>query len=174
MSIATCPSRQLLGLQHFSPIHAAEIARWVVTDQELHWLAPNTEQPLTAEKVIGWTRPGGIALLLTGPEYAEPVAYGELNPMRNHPNHLWLGHVLVHPDQRGYGTGRAFVRALLAHAFDRLFAVRVSLIVFPQNKAAVCCYRRAGFTIVGEEHHRFGRSGTLYRLLRLEIQAPRR
>ena len=174
MCIAPCPSRQHLGLQRFDPLDAAEIADWVVTSQELYWLAPSTEQPLTAEKVLGWTRPGGIALVLTRAEFAGPIGYGELNPMRNQANRLWLGHVLVHPDQRGRGTGQTFVRALLDHAFNRLFAVRVSLIVFPQNKAAVCCYRRVGFTIVGEEYHRFGGSGTHHRLLRLEIQAPQR
>ena len=89
--------------------------------------------------------------------------------MRREPGHLWLGHLVVRPDQRGKGAGQVLVRALLAYASERHLASRVSLIVFPDNTAALKCYRRVGFTIVGEEYHQFGDVGPRRRLLRLEI-----
>ncbi|MGB2985910.1 MAG: GNAT family N-acetyltransferase [Phycisphaerae bacterium] len=159
--------REQLHLEVFDPRYAATIAQWTETDEQLRWLAPSTHPPLTAEKVIGWKKPTGDAFLLTRKGDAEPVGYGELNPMRREVDHLWLGHVVIRPDQRGRGTGQAFVRALLDHAFDRCCAGRVSLIVFPDNTVAIQCYVRAGFTIIGDEYHRFGGIGPRYRFLRL-------
>lgn len=172
MSLATFSKQGQLRLRPFDPLYATEITRWVETEQELRWLAPSTPQPLTADKVAGWKKPGGSALVLTRNGNAEPIGYGELNPMHKETHHLWLGHVMIRPDQRGRGAGQALVRALVKCAFNQLFATRVSLIVFPDNTTAVRCYRRVGFSIVGREYHRFGGAGTRDRLLRLEIKAP--
>jgi len=153
----------------FDPSYAAEIASWVTTPEEAHWLAPATDPPLTEAKVLGWIESGRRPFLFTREEERLPLGYGELNAMRGRVDHLWLGHVVVRPDQRGKGTGGALVAALLAEAFGPQAVTRVSLIVFPDNTAALQCYVRAGFVQVGEEWHRFGRSGPKQRLLRLEI-----
>ena len=62
--------------------HAAEIAQWVQTDEQLLWLAPGTEMPLTGEKVMGWTAGNGCPLVLTCRDDPIPLGYAELNPMR--------------------------------------------------------------------------------------------
>jgi RimJ/RimL family protein N-acetyltransferase len=144
----------------------------VESDEELLWLAPSTVPPLTVEKVTAWKKPNGEAFLLTCENDPLPIGYGELNPMRHEPDHLWLGHIIVSPPYRRQGTGQAFIQAMLDHAFHRFFASRVSLIVFPANQAAVRCYRRVGFMVTSEEYHRFGTTGKMQRLLRLEIEAP--
>jgi RimJ/RimL family protein N-acetyltransferase len=157
----------------FDPVHAATVAAWVRTDEELLWLAPSTGGPLTAEKVAGWARPEGDAFLYVEQPEALPLAYGELNPMRRAPGHFWLGHVIVDPARRARRLGQAFVRALSHHAFRRLGANKLSLIVFPGNHAAVECYLRVGFRIVGEEFHRFGMRRNKHRFLRLEVVRTR-
>ena len=172
MSLTVSENHGRLCLRPFDPLYAAEIAQWVQTEDQLRWLAPSTVWPLTAAKVVGWKKPDGEAFLLTREGDSRPVGYGELNPMRGRADHLWLGHVVVRPDQRGRGTGQTLVRALLDRAFDQLFAAGVSLIVFPDNGAALQCYRHVGFTVVGEEWHQFGHAGPKQRLLRLDIAAP--
>ena len=157
-------------LRPFEPDDAREGARWVRTKRDLQWLAPGTAPPLTAEKVIAWKKPGGQAFALTVNDSSEPIGYGELNPMGGENGHWWIGHVIVRPDLRGRGLGQAFVRALLDHAFHELAADRVSLIVFPGNRAALDCYRRVGFAPMSEEFHQFGQGGAKNRLLRLEIR----
>lgn len=107
-------------------------------------------------------------MLVQGAERS-PWGYGEINPMRNGGEYLWLGHVVVRPDQRGKGLGSTLLRALLAEAFERRNATCVALIVFPDNLAALRCYRRAGFSLSGEEIHQFDGAGPTHRLLRLEI-----
>ena len=171
--------RTNLTLVRFDPSHAPHVAAWVETDQELHWLAPSTPPPLTAEKVIAWKHPGGTALVAVEPASrfhqslgAEPVGYAELNPMKGDANrHLWIGHVVVAPQLRGGGIGRAFVRSLLAYAFGTLAANRITLVVFPENRSAIRCYQSVGFAIVQKERHRFGQSTTRHKLLRLSLGA---
>lgn len=162
-----------LVLQPFTAAHAAQIAQWVRTEQELHWVAPSTSWPLTPAKVTGWLRPSGRAFVLAAEHSSIPLGYGELNPMRRSPGDLWLGHVIVRADQRGEGLGLALVRGLLVQAFDRMAARSALLIVFPDNTAAIRCYRRAGFKVTGEEVHRFTESGGYERLLRLEARSAR-
>ena len=166
----------------FESADAAEVSRWVKTAQELKWLAPSTAGPLTAQKVVNWKKPGGLAFVLRYGAHRDaraafPVAYGELNPMRLQPDHLWIGHLVVRPERRGRGVGQVMVRAVTDHAFGEVSAARVSLIVFPDNVAAIECYRRVGYRIVGEEYHGFGppqRTRQKHRLLRLEQWAPSR
>ncbi|MFQ5590333.1 MAG: GNAT family N-acetyltransferase [Phycisphaerae bacterium] len=169
MTVGIRPTR--FELEPFTPAYAPTIATWVSTERELCWLAPSTPPPLTAEKVMGWLTPGRCAYLLSAEGDATPVAYGELNPVGRNPNHLWIGHVIIRPDRRGRGLGRRFVRCLVETAFAHTTIRCVSLIVFPDNAAAVKCYRHVGFQLAGEEFHDFGRSGQHDRLLRFEIRS---
>ncbi|HNQ22375.1 MAG TPA: GNAT family N-acetyltransferase [Phycisphaerae bacterium] len=156
-------------LRPFEPAQAGLVAGWVATDEELHWLAPSTLPPLTAEKVRAWRRPDGFPLLWWPKSGAGPIGYAELNPMRGAAFHYWLGHVVVRPQERGHGYGTRLVRAVLAWARDRASAERVVLIVFPGNTTALRCYARAGLHAVGEEFHRFLPQGPEQRLVRLEV-----
>jgi len=156
-------------LAPFDSSRAPTVSGWVRTDGELRWLAPSTLPPLTADKVRGWRKADGDAYVALNESGTCPMAYGELNPMRHEVGHLWLGHVIVDPALRGSGIGRRFVEHLLSEAFFGRAARMVSLIVFPDNTAAVRCYQSAGFRCAGEEHHRFIAGGPLQRLLRFEI-----
>jgi RimJ/RimL family protein N-acetyltransferase len=155
------------------PFHAREsgiVARWVQSEQELLFLAPATAGPLTGAKVASWVKPGGKALLLKHQGESLPIGYAELNPMRSDPGHLWLGHVVIRPDRRRCGLGRRFVEMLVEEAFQRGGAHRISLVVFPDNKPAIACYKRAGFVFIAEEVHQFAARGPKRRLLRYEIR----
>ena len=161
-----------LLLTPFDSGHASVIAGWVTTTPELRWLAPSVEPPLTPEKVVGWQRPDGYAFSLNRAVDPLPLGYGELNLMRRQADQFWIGHVIVDPDHRKQGLGRYLVHSLVSYAFERLFARRVSLVVFPDNEAAIRCYRRVGFRPVAEEFHRVGTDGPQHRLLRFEMDRP--
>jgi RimJ/RimL family protein N-acetyltransferase len=168
----TVTGQRYLRLKPFRQRFASVVARWVQTPEELRLVAPGTEPPLTAAKVGRWKKPAGQALVLVRDGEGEPIGYGELNPMRSDRTHLWLGHVVLSPRERGNGIGQAFVRALVSYAFERLTANRISLIVFPDNQPALRCYRRVGFEDVGEEYHDFLTRGQKHRFLRLEVRPP--
>ncbi|MGB0714340.1 MAG: GNAT family N-acetyltransferase [Phycisphaerae bacterium] len=166
-TVSICPDDRLHLLVPYSREHAAVIASWVGSAQELFHLAPSTEPPLTAHKVRNWPRPGGVAMTYCD-SHGEPTAYGEINPMRNDALHYWLGHIIVAPALRGAGLGSRFMSALFDVAYTDLSARRISLVVFPENMAACRCYERVGMSCCGEEFHRFVSDGPRHRLLRYE------
>lgn len=171
-----------LILSSFAPHHADYVCKWVRNENELRLLAPSAEWPLTPDKVIGWKQNGGRVYVLTESKETDsgsqlenvalsrslPIAYGELNPMRNDRGHLWLGHVIISPDLRGRGVGLAFVQSLTRRAFNELNARHISLIVFPDNAPAIRCYKAAGFRETGDEFHYCASVDARVRLVRME------
>lgn len=160
-------------LADFEAKQANTILGWVTSPQLLRWVAPSTSAPLTIEKIIQWKKPRGEAYVLLGPDDQPsgetiPLGYGELNPMRYEPDHLWLGHIIVSPEARGCGLGKLLVQKLLEQSITRHRATIISLIVFPENIDAIACYKSVGFRLLREESHRFGQ-GPLHRLLRLQM-----
>jgi len=159
-----------LELTPFAAHFAPTIASWVSDDLSMLWLAPRTPPPLTPAKVLDWHGAGKTALLAQVLGEAGPCGYAEINQVRSRPYELWLGHIIVAPQRRGRGIGSRFVDLLLDKAFEAFGAQTVSLVVFPENVAAVRCYQGCGFTVTRDECHRFRRGGPMCRMLRLDIE----
>ncbi len=160
-------------VEPFDDRFAEHVASWVKDARELHMLAPSTSMPLTAEKVLAWRKKNGMAFLYRTVDYV-PVAYGEVNPMTNEVGHLWFGHIIVDPERHGCGIGERFVQALIRYGFEKMAARKISLVVFPENIAAIKCYKKVGFQEVGEEYHQFGDHGPKHRLLRCILESSAR
>ncbi len=158
-----------LRLRPFDKLFAPVVAGWARNDDELFWLAPSTSPPLTARKVIGWTRPKDRPLLLFRDGESEPCGYGELNPLNNSHDHVWVGHVVLAPHLRGCGLGRKLADLLIREAFSDPRVQRLSMVVFPENTAAVRCYEAVGFRLTSREQHRFRPRRDVYTMLRLEV-----
>lgn len=58
---------------------------------------------------------------------------------------LRFGFVIVNPDKRGKGYGKAMIELGLKYAFDIYGAKKVSLGVFENNLPAYHCYKAVGF-----------------------------
>jgi RimJ/RimL family protein N-acetyltransferase len=151
----------------FEPRWAAAVASWPRDAREAYWLAPKTRPPLTADEVLRWRKPDHDPYMLLLPERDEPVGYGELNRVTGVRRQYWLGHLVVATAERGRGLGLQLTRLLLQEAFAQRGARRVTLVVFPDNLAALRCYRAAGMLDDGYEWHRFPAYGRRECLLRL-------
>ena len=156
-----------LRLEPFMFGHAEIVASWVRTPREAYQLAPRTAPPIDAAKVRGWSAEGHSQLVLCEAGRSGIVGYGELNALHSNRSEFWLGHLIVDPDRRGAGFGLELTRLLLWRAFHRLRARRVSLVVFADNRAAVECYKRAGFCPDGHEVHELPAYGGPARLVRM-------
>lgn len=153
-------------LAPFEPRQAALIASWVSSPQDALWVAPHTPPPITASSVLHWQDQGRSGHVLLD-AHGAPVGYGELNVQDASLGHYWLGHILTDPSLRGRGIGRALTRRLLQRGFGLLGARRITLVVFPENAAAIACYRAAGLRDDGWETHDFppyARRDTLLRM----------
>jgi RimJ/RimL family protein N-acetyltransferase len=165
---------QTLRLTAFDDRHAARVVSWIRCPLEAYWLAPRTPPPLTTDKVRAWSKPGRNPFMLVELDTPEPVAYGELNELRRKQNEYWLGHVIVDPRRRGRGLGRQLTELLLHRAFHVCKAQRVSLVVFPDNLAAIATYRSAGMREDGHEVHYFAAYERRARLLRFAMTGSQR
>ena len=58
---------------------------------------------------------------------------------------LRFGFVIVNPDKRGQGYGKAMLKLGIKFAFDIYGAKRASLGVFENNPSAYYCYKAVGF-----------------------------
>ncbi len=155
-------------LRPFDPTLAATVVSWVPTDQDLLWLAPRTDPPLTPQKVLDWRGERNTMYLLYGDDSSAPCGYGEVNRIKSSSEQLWLGHIIVDPEVRGRGIGLRFVNLLLGQAFGVPDIQSVSLVVFPDNLSAVGCYLKAGFNCTRVEYHRF-RPNRKRRMLRMDV-----
>jgi RimJ/RimL family protein N-acetyltransferase len=132
----------------FDKLMAPIVAAWARDPHELFWLAPKTYPPLTAAKVVGWPGSDGCPLLFYRDGIVEPIGY--LEP-------------------RGSGLGEVMINLVLEEAFQTRKAARVSLVVFPDNIAAIRCYRACGFTEVGEQVKYFPTTGRQHRMLQMSV-----
>lgn len=74
-----------------------------------------------------------------------------------------LGRVLIFPEFRGRGLGKAMVAAALGEAFDRLGLRDVTLAVFDFNLPALATYRSQGFVEFDRGSHDFAGQTWTYR-----------
>jgi RimJ/RimL family protein N-acetyltransferase len=157
--MALTPSVDTYYVTPFDPVEAMRVATWTCDEKELFWLAPKTAPPLTAAKIIDWTRDRGQAYLFYQQGHSAPRGYFELNPMPNSSVHLWAGHCVIDPQWRGIGLGRQMTALMIREAFASCGAQRLSLVVFPDNLQAIRCYEVAGFQNSGRQLQCFSRTG---------------
>jgi len=166
--VAPAPPETLVA---FTPRHAPRVSSWIRTQADAYWLAPQTPFPITPARVRAWAVPGTEPLLLLSGDAGAPVAYGELNVLERGRAQYWIGHLIVDPEQRRRGLGRVLTQSLLQRAFRLRGALGVSLVVFPENEAAIRCYRGCGFREVGTEWHSFPAYGKRVAMLRMCVRA---
>lgn len=184
--MATQPLERVhsLRLRAFDVSQASVVASWVRSDEEARMLAPRVAPPMGIETILGWAGPGLCQFVLAPADAVDHfgtirsqtdeqehaiVGYGELNELDPARRSYWLGHLIIDPAQRGMGYGLQLTRLLVARAFERCGARRVTLVVFPENLTAVACYKRAGFEPDGFENHRSA-DGRSFRLLRMAVE----
>ena len=76
---------------------------------------------------------------------SEIVGFFTLRNPNESLDELRFGFVIVNPDKRGTGCGKAMIRLGLKFAFEIYGAKRASLGVFENNLAAYYCYKAVGF-----------------------------
>lgn len=139
-------NENVLQLRRFTPHDAAALISWPQSLAEARWWAgPQTRWPLTPAVIQRWhTDPDARPYLLHSGELL--LGYGELW-VDAEEQEVELARVIVAPTQRGKGFGVTLVQQLLAEA--RCSAYPCTFVrVVPENRVAIACYLRAGFTPV--------------------------
>ncbi len=140
-----------VSLELFDPAHAELVASWAVGDEVVRaWCAVEGDR-VPADVVAAWSQDDDVEAFLLRDDAGLPVAYGELW-LDDEEAEVELARLLVAPDRRGTGVGRALVRALSARAHETHPELpTVVLRVRPENEQATRCYSAAGFAAVPED-----------------------
>ena len=74
------------------------------------------------------------------------LAYGEIiyDSVRKK---VFLCRIIVRPDSRGMGIGKAFCKKIMTHVHLRFGKVKIELNVLRRNQSAINCYRALGFRV---------------------------
>lgn len=124
----------------FDPRKAKTVAGWVRSSAEASNWCGKAEFPFPPATVANWSGQDDVTAYLLVDDKQRAVAYGEVWS-DDEEDEAELARLIVDPDRRGKGIGRALVTELVVAAgFEDIF-----MRVVPHNEAALACYRAAGF-----------------------------
>ena len=125
------------------PADAEAVAGLIRTAQDLAQVSPDETFPLSEATVRHWIEQRRAGYVLE--QRRRIVGYAELVEDARESDRVWIGHMMVTPNQRGLGLGRTLVAALLRVAERDRDAHEVAISAFEDNERALRCYRGCGF-----------------------------
>ena len=118
------------------------IASWAATPEDVRALTASDDFPLTADQVAAWTYEADFAFTLR--RDGDLAAYAEIVEDVVEQD-VEIQHLLVAPDLRASGVGRAFLSRLCAFLAATRPYPEVWLRVGRDNVPAAACARAVGF-----------------------------
>jgi ribosomal protein S18 acetylase RimI-like enzyme len=147
-------------MRPFTPPEAETVAGWAASPEDA-WAVSGASEPLTGDQVAAWTYETDYAFTLR--RDGDLVAYGEvLEDVVE--GDVEIQHLLVAPDMRGVGVGKALLSRLCAFLAAARPYPEVWLRVGRENAAAALCARGVGFEDVA------GMSGPRYLWLKKRLR----
>jgi ribosomal protein S18 acetylase RimI-like enzyme len=127
--------------------HALVVAGWSRSAEEARRWCSVAEHPFPPERVTGWWAGSDVQpwVLVAEPD-GPPVGYGELW-LDEEEDEVELARLIVDPDRRRSGLGRALAAGLV-EAAQATGLSSCLLRVVPENAPAIGLYRAAGFVEV--------------------------
>jgi ribosomal protein S18 acetylase RimI-like enzyme len=94
------------------------------------------------EVVVRWSRPGDARTIAI--EDGEVVGYAAVVPLHGWSSHVGEVRIVVDPDQRGHGIGRALARRAVLDALE-LGLAKLVVEVIADQEALIAMFRGLGF-----------------------------
>ena len=126
---------------------AHTVAAWVQAPEDVRFLTGSDDFPLTADDVAAWTYECDYALTLR--REGDLAAYAEVVEDVVEQD-VEIQHLLVAPDLRSMGVGRAMLERLCAFLAEARPYPEVWLRVSRDNAPAAACASAAGFEAVAQ------------------------
>lgn len=135
-------------LMPFQSAYAAEIIGWATSAEDArHWAG--LALPVDVDVFERWHADPDVQPYVLFKE-GVLVAYGEVWA-DSEEQEIELARLLIKPEQRGQGIGQRLVALLLEQGKAATGYPNAFVRVYPENHAALACYRRAGFSPVSDE-----------------------
>lgn len=157
-----------LELVPFEREQAALVSSWAPTADEVRrWVSRDTV-PVPPEAVVGWADEED-SLTYVARVDDELVGFGQVW-LEDDEDDAEVARVLVAPDHRGQGVGRALVLALADVA--QRYKPSVALRVAPDNAQAIRAYAAAGFARVTADEEREYNQGQPVEYVWMRLRPP--
>ena len=129
-------------LRAFAMAEAEMVSHWAATPDDVWKLTGSEEFPLTADHIIAWTFESDFAFTLR--RDGDLVAYGEIviDPVEQE---VEIQHVLVAPDMRRLGIGKAMTSRLCAFLAATTAHEAALIRIGRDNEPALRCVAALGF-----------------------------
>lgn len=141
----------MLRLRPYKACDAQSITKWLGDEYAFRqWSADRYDKyPITADDMNAYydrDKNNGRIFGMTAFDDTGIVGHFTLRfPDDDSLDEVRLGFVIVDDKKRRKGYGKELVFLAIRYAFDFVGADKVSLGVFENNQAAICCYRSCGF-----------------------------
>lgn len=135
----------IFELRPFTLAEAEWVAGWAASSEDLRAAAASDDFPLTADQVAAWTYEADFVFTLR--REGDLVAYGEIVEDVVEGD-VEIQHLLVAPDMRAVGIGKALLSRLCEFLTATLPYSEVWMRVGRENAPAAACARAVGFEVV--------------------------
>ena len=157
----------MIRLRPYKPADADTILSWCKDEKAFYrWTAGILENFPITQKEFSFVE---SLMPFTAFDETGIVGFFTLRNPGDTLDELRFGFVIVNPDIRGKGYGKAMLQLGVKFAFEIYGAKRVSLGVFENNPSAYHCYKAVGFDDVildtAEAYHVLGESWTCKELM---------
>lgn len=131
-------------LRPFSITDAATVCQWAASELDLEQLEPSASFPLTPDQIAAWTFEANYAFTIA--YNGTLVGYGELIE-DDVAGDIEIQHLLVEPEMRGQGIGKALIERLCAFITYGTAYREVWLRVGRDNYAGQLCATATDFAV---------------------------
>lgn len=137
----------------FSDTYSELVRSWIDSEDCYYSLCLGKGYPPPPDIIDSWQKDGVKSYLM----YLEnkPVAYAEFWE-KPFDLAVEISHLLVDNSRRSKGYGTRMLQLMFDKATERNDIASVHLNLFVQNKAALNCYLKAGFELVGAANYATG------------------
>lgn len=138
----------MYALRKYTSADFEYLSSWV-SDADLlfQFAGPDWSFPLTEEQLVSYQQKFPFKQFYIGLQNEIPFAFGEL--IWNEPVSPRLGRLLIGGEaKRGKGLGQQFIKILITECITLFNPKAIHLFVLENNKQAIACYLKCGFSIV--------------------------
>lgn len=146
----------MIRLRPFKPSDSGIVATWF-NDKKIFdfWSGGQYQYPLTTEQIENkyseYQDDENRWMMTALDENGEICGHFILRLADYEKNSVHIGHIVVSPNKRGQGLGKAMIEMALKYAIEILGMKRVTLGVYADNLPAKKCYESIGFKEYSQE-----------------------
>lgn len=156
---------QRICLREYRSEDFSAISAWINDESTTRWMSTRFWPPQTAVDVQDYlsrmlqSSPNAYNFVIA--DLADESYIGQLDMFRVD----WrlrqgeIGLLIAKAEKRGQGCGQEALRLFERFAFQNLGLERLEMEVFMENKAALACYEKVGFTLEGVKRHAYWADG---------------